>query len=158
MRLLHDDIRMNIKKIRRLMKKYILFCPIRKANPYKKMAKALKTNTIAKNEVNRVFKQSPRKVILTDITYLFYSNAKKAYLSVMKDAFTNQVLSYVLSVSVEVDFVLETIEQLLRKHQLPFTTETLIHSGQGVYYISVAFKELLKDKQMRQSMSRRGNC
>ena len=44
MRLLHlnPPAHMNIKKIRRLMKKYGLFCPIRKANPYRRMAKALK--------------------------------------------------------------------------------------------------------------------
>jgi len=37
MRLLHLEtpVIMNIKKIRRLMKKYNLFCPIRKANPYR---------------------------------------------------------------------------------------------------------------------------
>ncbi|RAZ37653.1 IS3 family transposase, partial [Klebsiella oxytoca] len=35
---------MNVKKIRRLMHKYNLKCPIRKANPYRRMAKALKTN------------------------------------------------------------------------------------------------------------------
>ena len=37
MRLIHMDppIIMNVKKIRRLMKKYNLFCPIRKANPYR---------------------------------------------------------------------------------------------------------------------------
>ena len=36
MRLLHlnPPVNMNIKKIRRLMKKYELFCPIRGANPY----------------------------------------------------------------------------------------------------------------------------
>ena len=41
MRLLHMNppIIMNVKKIRRLMKKYNLFCPIRKANPYRRMAK-----------------------------------------------------------------------------------------------------------------------
>ena len=33
MRLLHQDIVMNLKKIRRLMKKYGLKCPIRGANP-----------------------------------------------------------------------------------------------------------------------------
>ena len=33
MRLLHMGIVMNPKKIRRLMHKYNLFCPIRKANP-----------------------------------------------------------------------------------------------------------------------------
>ena len=51
MRLLHMDnpIIMNVKKIRRLMKKYNLFCPIRKANPYRRLAKALKTNNVADN-------------------------------------------------------------------------------------------------------------
>ena len=51
MRLIHLDppVIMNIKKIRRLMKKYNLFCPIRQANPYRRMAKALKTNNVADN-------------------------------------------------------------------------------------------------------------
>ena len=38
---LNPPVVMNIKKIRRLMKKYNLFCPIRKANPYRRMAKAI---------------------------------------------------------------------------------------------------------------------
>ena len=44
MRLIHMDppIVMNVKKIRRLMKKYGLICEIRKANPYRRMAKAIK--------------------------------------------------------------------------------------------------------------------
>ena len=40
MRLLHTGVRMNIKKIRRLMKKFNLKCSIRKANPYRRMAKS----------------------------------------------------------------------------------------------------------------------
>ena len=58
MRLLHmsPSVIMNIKKIRRLMKKYGLKCPFRKPNPYRMMAKALKTNTVAPNLVNRKFK------------------------------------------------------------------------------------------------------
>lgn len=34
------DIKMNLKKIRHLMKKYGLYCPIRKANPYRRMIKS----------------------------------------------------------------------------------------------------------------------
>lgn len=51
MELLHLDrpVIMNVKKIRRLMKKFHLLCPIRKANPYRQLAKALKTNTVADN-------------------------------------------------------------------------------------------------------------
>ena len=53
MHLLHMGVRMNIKKIRRLMKKYGLFCKIRKANPYRRMAKAIKTNSIVSISLKR---------------------------------------------------------------------------------------------------------
>ena len=58
MRLLHMNppVLMNLKKIQRLMHKYHLVCPIRKANPYRRMAKALKTNTIADNTLNHRFR------------------------------------------------------------------------------------------------------
>lgn len=160
MRLIHMDppIIMNVKKIRRLMKKYKLFCPIRKANPYRRMAKALKTNNAADNILNREFKDhGPRMVLLTDITYIPYSNTK-CYLSVILDAFTKEVLSYVLSASLEVDFVLETINILVEKHGISLSTETLVHSDQGCHYTSYSFIQILKDKQLRQSMSRKGNC
>lgn len=160
MKLLHMDppIVMNIKKIRRLMKKYNLFCPIRKANPYRRMAKALKTNNVANNIVNREFtKHGPRKVLLTDITYIPY-NGKRCYLSTILDAYTKQILSYVLSETLEVDFVLETINKLIENHGIDLSTETIIHSDQGCHYTSYSFIQLLKDKQLRQSMSRKGNC
>lgn len=73
MRLLHLEppFQMNVKKIRRLMKKYNLFYPIRKANPYRRMAKALRTNNVADNLLQREFtKHGPRFVLLTDITYI----------------------------------------------------------------------------------------
>ena len=106
MRLLHTGVIMNVKKIRRLMKKYDLICPIRKANPYRRMAKALATNNTAQNIVNRDFKREPRKVLLTDITYLFYGN-EKCYLSTILDAFTHEILAYKVSISFKVDFVLD---------------------------------------------------
>ncbi|MDY6362118.1 MAG: IS3 family transposase, partial [Lachnospiraceae bacterium] len=57
MELLHMDppVIMNVKKIRCLMKKFHLLCPIRKANPYRQLAKALKTNTVADNLLQRQF-------------------------------------------------------------------------------------------------------
>ena len=61
MRLLHMEppVVMNVKKIRRLMKKYGLICEIRKANPYRQMAKAIKTNNVADNLVKRQFDMVP---------------------------------------------------------------------------------------------------
>lgn len=149
---------MNIKKIRRLMEKYGLKCPIRKANPYRRMANAIKTNNVAGNLLERKFTEyGPRKVMLTDITYIPY-NGKFAYLSTILDAYTKQILSYVLSDSLEVDFVLETVNKLIEKHGVEMTKETLIHSDQGCHYTSTRFIQLVNDKELRQSMSRKGNC
>ena len=160
MALLHMDtpVGMNLKKIRRLMDKFNLSCPFRGPNPYKRMAAALKTSNVADNLLHREFEAyGPRIVLLTDITYLPY-NGKFAYLSTILDAFTKQILSYVLSPSLEVDFVLETVNKLTSEHGVSFQAETIIHSDQGCHYASHKFINILHDKKLRQSMSRRGNC
>ena len=160
MHLLHKKpaVVMNVKKIRRLMAKYSLFCPIRNANPYRRMAKALKTSNVAENLVNREFEAyGPRMILLTDISYIPY-NGTFCYLSVITDAFTKQALAYVVSKSLEVDFVLETVNTLIRNHGISLHAETIVHSDQGVHYTSYKFIQILKDANLRQSMSRRGNC
>ena len=158
MTLLHRSIRMNLKKIRRLMNKYGLFCPIRKANPYRRMAKALRTNKIAGNIVDRNFKgYGVRKVLLTDITYLFFQTGR-CYLSTILDAFTHEILAYEVSMSLKVDFVLDTVAQLIEKHGSTLDSHTIVHSDQGFHYTSAAFIEKLRDADFVQSMSRRGNC
>lgn len=160
MTLLHNNppVLMNLKKIRRLMKKYGLMCPIRKVNPYREIARAKQEGRVAKNILNRNFRgYGARKVLLTDITYI---PMKKGflYLSVIMDAFTKQVLSYVSSESLLIDFVLRTVKQLVEKHGDTLSAETMIHSDQGCHYTSHKFIDLIKDAHLRQSMSRRGNC
>ena len=158
MRLLHTGERMNLKKIRRLMQKYGLKCPFRKPNPYKQLARALRTNTVAPNVVNRDFiSRGPRKVLLTDITYLFYRGGC-CYLSTILDAMTHEILAWQVSESLEVQFVLDTVEELLRRHGATLDNETIVHSDQGCHYTSKAFIAKLKDAEFVQSMSRKGNC
>ncbi len=161
MRLLHQNppVIMNIKKIQRLMKKYQLKCPIRKANPYRRMAKAIKTSNTAPNLLQREFREhGARAILLTDITYLINSKGIRCYLSTIIDAYTKQLLSWVLSDSLEEDFVLETVNQLIKKHGVSLNTETLINSDQGIHYRNIKFIQLLKDNELRQSMSRKANC
>lgn len=161
MHLLHLDppVVMNVKKIRRLMKKYGLRCPIRKANPYRRMAKAMATSYVAPNLLNREFEEhGPRKVLLTDVTYIINGKAPRCYMSTIIDACTKELLAWVLSMSLEVDFVLDTVNQLIDNHGITLSTETLIHSDQGAHYTSVSFVQLLKNYELRQSMSRRANC
>ncbi len=149
---------MNVKKARRLMDKYGLPCPIRKANPYRRMAKALRTSNVAGNLLKREFrKYGPRTVLLTNITYLPYNGAF-AYLPVILDAFTKQALAYATSPSLEVGFVLETVGILISSHGAGLKTKTLLHSGQGCHYTSYSYIDILKDNSLRQSMPRKGNC
>jgi len=158
MRLLHTKGRMNLKKIRRLMRKYGLKCPFRGPNPYRRMAKALKTNAVFPNIVNREFVSGGvRKVLLTDITYIFYDGGV-CYLSTVLDAFTREILAYELSSNLEVTFVLNTVEKLIAKYGSEVDDTTIIHSDQGCHYTSKAFIQKLKDNNFVQSMSRKGNC
>lgn len=160
MSLMHMEppVIMNLKKIRRLMKKYHLTCPLRGPNPHRQLAKALQTSKVADNILHREFEAyGPRMVLLTDITYIPY-NGRFAYLSTILDAFTKQILSYVLSPSLEVDFVLETVRKLIDEHGISLHKETIIHSDQGCHYTSHKFINIVNDKRLRQSMSRRGNC
>ncbi len=161
MRLLHMDpmVHMNLKKIRRLMKKYGLKCPIRKANPYRRMANAMKTAHVNPNLLNREFEsRGSRAVLLTDITYITGGKAPHCYLSTIINACTKELLASKLSDSLEIDFVLETVNDLISKHGASLNAETLIHSDQGAHCTSVRFIQLVKDSSLRQSMSRRANC
>ena len=100
----------NRKKIQRIMKKYDIKCPIRKANPYRRMAKATKEHRVVPNLLERNFKQGiPGKVLLTDITYLPHGNNRMAYLSTIKDGSSNDILAYHVSDSITLDIATTTI-------------------------------------------------
>ena len=150
---------MNLKKIRRLMKKYNLICPIRKVNPIKKMIKASQSNRTYSNIIDRNFNQGRSKLILlTDITYLTYGFGRRAYLSSIKDATTKMILAHQVSQSLDLTFVLKTVQFLIDNYKAEFDGNILIHSDQGCHYTSIPYQTLLKENNIKQSMSRRGNC
>ena len=149
----------NLKRIRRVMKKYNIICPIRKANPYRRMMKATREHSVLPNSLKRNFKQDiPGKVLLTDITYLFYGKGQKAYLSTIKDASTNEILAYNVSDSLKLDIATDTIHKLKKNRSIKLHKDAFIHSDQGVHYTSPVFQKLVKKCGLGQSMSRRGNC
>ena len=121
------------------------------ASKYRRMQKAIRTNNTADNLVKRKFEEhGSRAVLLTDITYIPL-NGGRCYLSTILDAYTKQVLSYVLSESLEVDFVLETVNKLVAKHGVSLNSETIIHSDQGCHYTCIKFIQLvilLSDKTL----------
>ena len=139
----------NLKRIRRVMKKYNIICPIRKANPYRRMMKATRENSVLPNSLKRNFKQDiPGKVLLTDITYLFYGKGQKAYLSTIKYASTNEILAYNVSDSLQLDIATDTIHKLKKNRSIKLHNDAFIHSDQGADLRTVKFnilKNITKD-------------
>lgn len=161
MRLLHLEtpVCMNLKKIRRIMNKYGLKCPIRRANPYRRMLNAMRTSHVAPNLLQREFREhGPRKVLLTDITYLTYGSGQRAYMVTILDAYTKQLLAYEVSQSLKIGFVLNAVNRLIKIHGVSLQAETLINSDQGSHYTSLKFIQIIRDNHLRQSMSRKANC
>lgn len=149
----------NLKRIRRIMKKYGIICPIRKANPYRRMMKATQEHRVVPNLLNRQFKQDvPGKVLLTDITYLYYGKGMKAYLSTIKDSSTNEIVAYHVSDRITMDLATDTLLKLKKNRNFHLAKNAFIHSDQGTHYTHPDYQKLVKKLGLRQSMSRRGNC
>ncbi|SEJ99328.1 HTH-like domain-containing protein, partial [Bacillus thuringiensis] len=135
----------NLKRIRRIMKKYEIICPVRKANPYKRLLKATKEHRIVPNQLNREFKQNtPGKTLLTDITYLVYGKNQRAYLSTILDGSTNEILAYHVSEQMTLELVTTTLHKLKRNPRIRLTEGAYIHSDQGSHYTSPTYQKLVK--------------
>lgn len=145
----------NRKRIMRIMRKYNIVCPIRRKK-YK--YKVTKEHKVCKNYLQREFKQNvPGKVMLTDISYLQYGNAKTAYLSTILDASTNEILSFKVRENKKLDLVISTLNEL-KDNQFVHFDDGMIHSDQGWHYTNPQFRIRAAEMGLQQSMSRRGNC
>ncbi|WP_414847969.1 DDE-type integrase/transposase/recombinase, partial [Bacillus sp. IT-79MI2] len=91
------------------------------------------------------FKQNiPGKVLLTDITYLFYGKGKKAYLSTIKDGSTNEILAYHVSSRITLDLAIDTLVKLKKNRKVKLAEGAFIHSDQGSHYTSPIYQKLVK--------------
>ncbi|MFH1533397.1 MAG: IS3 family transposase [Nitrospirota bacterium] len=145
---------MNHKKIQRIMRKYGLSAMVRKKNPYKQMMKKNLEHRTFPNKLQREFHQIlPFKVFCTDITYIPFLS-RFAYLSVIKDIASGEVVAWNLSLSMEVTLVTETVKNI----QLDSYENIMIHSDQGFHYTNPAYIEIIKELKMIQSMSGKGKC
>lgn len=143
---------MNHKKIIRIMKKYGLVTKIRRKNPYKAIMKKTAGHRTFANTLDRAFTQTvPYRFFCTDITYIPFNN-RFAYLSVMKDIASGEVMAWHVSLHITMELVLSTISQM--KH----CKDALIHSDQGFHYTNPEYIGKVKTLDMVQSMSRKGNC
>lgn len=141
----------NYKTVLRLMKCLGLKSVIRvkKYKSYKG-----EQGKIAPNVLNRAFKaKQPNEKWATDITE-FNVSGKKLYLSPVIDLFNQEIVSYELSESPSFKNVITMLEKAMAKAGKP----ALLHSDQGWQYQMRQYQNLLKQRGITQSMSRKGNC
>lgn len=152
------DLEMNLKKIRRLKKKYNLETKIRRKNKYAPVNVG-EEHVIAPNLLDRSFTaDKPDSIYSVDITYLFFGMNKKAYLFAVKDLHTKEIVHHYLSNKMDINLVMEGHASLYEKLPAEIRSNLISHSDQGTHFTAKAYRELLKYYGVRQSMSRRGNC
>jgi len=93
----------------------------------------------------------PNQAWAMDITYIPMARGF-VYLAVVLDWFSRRVLSWRLSITMEVDFCLDAVEEALAKHGKP----EIFNTDQGSQFTSAAFTGLLLDNAIRVSMDGRG--
>ena len=145
--------RLNHKTVQRLMKKLGLICRVRmkKYRSYKG-----EVGKIADNELKREFHaEKPNQKWVTDVTQ-FRLFGQKLYLSPILDLYSGDIVSYTISDSPNLAMVTSMLEQAFR--ELPDNTGLILHSDQGWHYQHKQYRQMLAEKGIRQSMSRKGNC
>lgn len=156
----------NHKKILRITNKLGITCTkftrkSRKFSTYKGTV-----GKVSKNLINRRFHTSiPYQKITTDTTEFKYyladsngkMNIKKAYLDPFLDMFNGETLSFRLSERSNAKAIMDALDETIEiTKNCPY--RTTIHTDQGWGYQMKAFVKKLKDNNIFQSMSRRGNC
>jgi transposase InsO family protein len=151
---------MNHKKVMRIMNKFGLTTRIRRRNPYKMIMKKSQEHRTCENILDRTFKQRvPLRALCTDITYLWFGH-RFAYLSVIKDIASREIVAWSLSWHLGMSLVFETInglKQTANRHSWALEN-VLLHSDQGFHYTNPGYIQEVKELKIRQSMSRKGNC
>jgi putative transposase len=95
--------------------------------------------------------ERPNQVWAMDITYIPMARGF-VYLAAVVDWFSRRVLAWRLSITLEVDFCLEAVEEVLARYGRP----EIFNTDQGSQFTSTAFTGLLLDNTIAISMDGRG--
>ena len=147
------NLPLNHKTVQRLMKELGLVCRVRmkKNRSYKG-----EVGKIAPNLLNRDFHADrPNQKWVTDVTE-FSLFGEKLYLSPVLDLCSSDLVSYTISERPVLSMVTTMLEKAFEK--IPDNTNLILHSDQGWQYQHKQYQRMLREKGIRQSMSRRGNC
>ena len=149
----HRGFSTNHKLVMKFMKQAHLTCMLREKKYHSYRGKVGK---IAPNLLKRDFKAGkPNSKWATDITE-FKLLGQKLYLSPIMDLFNREIVSFSLSSNPSFHPVTEMLHSAFQK--IPDNSQLILHSDQGWQYQMRSYQKMLKDKGIRQSMSRKGNC
>lgn len=108
------------------------------------------------NELDRRFTVSaPDQVWCGDITYIWADN-RWIYLAVVLDLYARRIVGWAISEKADSALAVKALDMAYQLRGRP--QGLLFHSDQGSQYTSTSFRQRLWRYQIRQSMSRRGNC
>jgi putative transposase len=108
------------------------------------------------NHLNRAFNvKAPNEVWCGDVTYIWAGN-RWAYLAVVMDLFSRKIIGSALSYHPDSLLTGKALTMAFESRGKP--KNLMFHSDQGCHYTSKLFRQLLWRYQIKQSMSRRGNC
>jgi putative transposase len=96
--------------------------------------------------------ERPNQAWAMDITYIPMARGF-VYLAAVVDWFSRRVLAWRVSITMEVDFCLEAVEEALAKHGKP----EIFNTDQGSQFTSAAFTGLLQDNAIAISMDGKGS-
>ncbi len=147
------NLHLNHKTVQRLMKELGLVCHVRMKKYHSYRGEVRK---IAPNLLKRDFhaEKSNQKWV-TDVTE-FYLFGKKLYLSPILDLCSRDLVSYTISDQPVLCMVTSMLDKAFEK--IPDGTELILHFDQGWQYQQKIYQRMLKEKGIRQSISRKANC
>ena len=151
--LLNRGYQVNHKRVQRLMHEAGLLGkrPKEKYHSYKG-----EVGKIADNIIDRDFSATaPLQKWTTDVSQFNFSWGK-CYLSPILDMATNEIISYDISLSPNLEQIKRMLDNAFRK--FPNVSGLIFHSDQGWQYQHAYFQKCLKKYGIIQSMSRKGNC
>lgn len=151
--LVNRGINVNHKRVQRLMHKMELMGKRPKLKYHSYLGNVGK---VAENIINRDFTATaPLQKWTTDVSQFNFSWGK-CYLSPILDMYTNEIISYDLSLSPNLNQISNMLKIAFEKH--PALDGLIFHSDQGWQYQHEYFRNELKKHGIIQSMSRKGNC
>lgn len=111
---------------------------------------------IAPDLLERNFEaRRPDEKWVTDVTE-FHLFGQKIYLSLILDLYSRDIVSYTVFDRPVLSMVTSMLDKALAR--LPAKTNLILHSDQGWQYQHKTYRKMLKSKEIKQSMSRKGNC